>query len=176
MSTDNTALQRLNALGEESAWEELLRCCGASKWVLSVMKGRPFADEEALSNRSEDAFATLERTDWLEAFAHHPKIGDIDSLRAKFATTSAWASNEQAGTKAASEETLRALAQGNTDYENKFGFIFIICATGKSADEMLLALRARLGNDADTELQNAAEQQKQITRLRIGKLLQPKTI
>ena len=172
MSTENAALQRLNTESEEMAWEKLLRCCGASKWVLNMMKGRPFADEETLYARSQEAFSTLEHTDWLEAFSHHPKIGDIDSLRAKFASTAVWASNEQSGTSAASEETLQALAQGNTNYEDKFGFIFIICATGKSASEMLDALHARLGNDADTELMNAAEQQKQITRLRLRKLLQ----
>ncbi|RYX83605.1 2-oxo-4-hydroxy-4-carboxy-5-ureidoimidazoline decarboxylase [bacterium] len=170
--TDNSALQKLNAATEGAAWDELLRCCGASKWVLIVMNGRPFANVETLYTRSEEALNKLDHTDWLEAFAHHPKIGDIDSLRSKFATTSTWAGNEQAGTNAASEATLQALAQGNTDYEDKFGFIFIICATGKSADEMLAVLQTRLNNDKETELQNAAEQQKQITRLRLGKLLE----
>ncbi|BCM93904.1 uric acid degradation bifunctional protein [Abditibacteriota bacterium] len=172
MTIENSALEKLNSASEGAAWDELLRCCGASKWVLNVMSGRPFTDIKALFARSDEAFQTLTRTDWLEAFAHHPKIGDIESLRSKFATTRTWAGNEQAGTSAASEATLEALAQGNTDYEDKFGFIFIICATGKSADEMLAALRARVGNDEETELLNAAEQQKQITNLRLRKLLE----
>lgn len=171
MTVDNQALSQLNTASESSAWNDLLRCCGASKWVLSMMNARPFQSTEALFARSDEAFTGLARTDWREAFAHHPKIGDIESLRSKFASTRAWAGNEQSGTSVASEETLQALAQGNTDYEEKFGFIFIICATGKSADEMLLALQERLSNDAATELINAAEQQKQITNLRLRKLL-----
>lgn len=170
--TTKMALDKLNVASESAAWEDLLRCCGASKWVLNMMSGRPFDGTEALFTRSEEAFEMLEGNDWLEAFSHHPKIGDIESLRSKFATTRVWAGNEQAGTSAASEETLQALAQGNSDYENKFGFIFIICATGKSAGEMLAALQARIGNDAQTELLNAAEQQKQITHLRLRKLLE----
>ncbi len=170
--TTEAALQKLNAASESAAWDDLSRCCGASKWVLNVMNARPFVDAQELFEYSDKAFETLHRTDWLEAFAHHPKIGDIDSLRSKFAATRDWAGNEQSGTSAASEATLQALAQGNTDYEDKFGFIFIICATGKSADEMLSALRARLANDEETELKNAAWQQQQITDLRLRKLLE----
>jgi 2-oxo-4-hydroxy-4-carboxy-5-ureidoimidazoline decarboxylase len=151
-------LHRLNSLNEKMAWDELLRCCGASKWALKIMKARPLASIEALLQESEKAFDSFDEIDWLEAFSHHPKIGDIDSLRVKFASTSTWASNEQSGTSAADEVTLRALAQGNDDYERKFGFIFIICATGKSAAEMLAALNARLGNERGVELKNAAEQ------------------
>lgn len=172
MTADNLALHRLNAASESGAWNDLSRCCGASKWVLRLMNGRPYQNTGALFARSDEAFQTLGRTDWLEAFAHHPKIGDIESLRSKFASTRDWAGNEQAGTSAASEETLQALAQGNSDYEEKFGFIFIICATGKSADEMLAALRERLSNDEKTELSIAGEQQKQITNLRLRKLLE----
>jgi 2-oxo-4-hydroxy-4-carboxy-5-ureidoimidazoline decarboxylase len=167
----NEALKRLNDQNERKAWDDLLTCCGASKWVAKVVAARPFINVESLTAASEAAFETLSRTDWLEAFSHHPKIGDIDSLRTKFASTSAWAGQEQSGTSVAQEETLQQLAEGNETYEQKFGFIFIICATGKSAEEMLKALRERVGNDADSELQNAAEQQKQITRLRLGKLL-----
>ncbi len=167
-----SALQKLNKLNEKMAWDELLRCCGASKWALKVMTSRPFADIEALFGCSEAAFEKLVEIDWLEAFSHHPPIGDVDSLRLKFASTNQWASDEQAGTNAASEATLQALSAGNRLYEAKFGFIFIICATGKSADDMLQALNERLENDAQTELFNAAEQQKQITRLRLRKLLE----
>ena len=172
MNTEFTALHRLNAANQSSAEADFLRCCGASKWVLAMMNARPFADAETLFESSERAFDTLEKMDWLEAFAHHPKIGDIGSLRSKFAATREWAGDEQAGTGAANEATLRDLALGNSDYEKKFGFIFIICATGKSAGEMLVALQARLSNTGETEIGNAAEQQKRITRLRLRKLLE----
>ncbi len=172
MNDQQMALQRLNALNEAEVWNEFIRCCGASKWALQMMQSLPFENVEALFARGESAFETLERSDWLEAFAHHPKIGDFDSLRSKFVATREWAGAEQAGTNAASEAVLRALAQGNHDYEKKFGWIFIICATGKSADEMLAALQARLQGDPGEELANAAEQQKQITRLRLSKLVE----
>jgi len=165
-----TDQSRFNALNEKNAWDELLRCCGASKWAAKMLVARPFPDSDALFSAAETAFAVLNREDWLEAFAHHPQIGDLESLREKFASTRDWAGNEQAGTHVASEQILRDLAEGNRLYQAKFGFIFIICATGKSAEAMLAALRERLDNDAETELRNAAEQQKQITRLRLGKL------
>lgn len=168
---EHTGLQRLNNWNEKTAWDALLKCCGASKWALRVMNARPFADLEALEAASERAFSTLEAIDWREAFSHHPQLGDLASLRQKFAATSEWASGEQAGTQAAPEVVLGELAQKNQEYLDKFGFIFILCAMGKSAAEMLAALQARIGNDAPTELQNAAEQQKQITRLRLEKLL-----
>ncbi|RYG69393.1 2-oxo-4-hydroxy-4-carboxy-5-ureidoimidazoline decarboxylase [bacterium] len=164
-------LARLNGLNEKNAWDELLRCCGASKWALKMMSARPFVNSEALYARSERVFASFQEIDWLEAFSHHPKIGDIDALRLKFATTREWAGNEQIGTSTADEATLEALATGNEAYEKKFGFIFIICATGKSAAEMLDALNDRLGNDRETELRNAGEHQQRITHLRIEKLL-----
>jgi 2-oxo-4-hydroxy-4-carboxy-5-ureidoimidazoline decarboxylase len=113
----------------------------------------------------------LDRADWLEAFTHHPKIGDMDSLRAKFATTKEWAAGEQSGVNAANEEVLRGLADGNREYEQRFGHIFIVCATGKSAQEMLTLLRARLHNEADKELRIAAGEQAKITRIRLEKLL-----
>lgn len=166
------ALQKLNASSEKTAFDELLRCCGASKWALRVMSARPFADTKSLFAASERALAGLEPIDWREAFSHHPQIGDIESLREKFAATSDWAQSEQRGTSAAPEVVLRALAEGNRDYAAKFGFIFIICATGKSAGEMWAALQNRLSNDAETELKNAAEEQKKITRLRLHKLLE----
>lgn len=171
MISKTAAVHRLNAASDEESWNALSRCCGASRWILQMMQARPFADAATLLEQSDAAFETLGRADWLEAFAHHPKIGDLESLRSKFAATREWAGNEQVGTDAASESTLRALAGGNQDYEAKFGFIFIICASGKSADEMLLALRARLPNTPEEELHQAAREQTQITRLRLGKLL-----
>ncbi len=164
-------IEALDALSRDEARAALERCCGASRWVEAVNAARPFGNAAALFAASDRAFSELERGDWLEAFAHHPKIGDVSALRAKFAATAAWAGAEQAGAAAAGEETLRALAEGNRAYEERFGYIFIVCATGKSAGEMLALLRARIGNDPDAELAIAAAEQRKITRLRIEKLL-----
>lgn len=131
----------------------------------------PFQNEEELFTVAEEIWFKLLPNDWLEAFAHHPKIGDMNSLRAKFANTQQWAASEQAGVNTASEAVLHALAEGNAAYENKFGYIFIVCATGKSAEEMLAILQARLPNDHATELYLAAVEQSRITRIRLEKLL-----
>lgn len=161
-------LDWLNALSEDEAREALHRCCGSIAWAREMAQARPFPTVEALHDRAEKAWRALDRKGKLEAFSHHPRIGDVDALRAKLA---GWASQEQGGVRGASEEVLHALARGNDEYEKKFGFVFLICATGKSADEMLAALTARLGNDAATELENAAGEQAKITRLRLEKLL-----
>jgi 2-oxo-4-hydroxy-4-carboxy-5-ureidoimidazoline decarboxylase len=108
----------------------------------------------------------------LEAFEHHPKIGDINSLKEKYPNTKEWASDEQAGINVASEEVLHAVAKGNEDYEKKFGYIFIVCATGKSAGEMRQILESRLMNNPDEEIQIAAEEQNKITKLRLEKLFE----
>lgn len=168
----NQPLNQLNFANEKVAFEQLLRCCGASKWALRVMAARPFADESALFAAGEREFDRLNEIDWLEAFSHHPQLGDLESLKRKFAATSGWASGEQAGTAVASEAVLGEMARANLEYERKFGFIFILCATGKSAAEMLTELRIRIGNGREVEIENAAEQQKQITRLRLRKLLE----
>ena len=131
----------------------------------------PFQKKEELFAAAEEIWFKLLPNDWLEAFAHHPKIGDVDSLRAKFASTRQWAEGEQAGVNAASEETLQALAEGNAQYESKFGYIFIVCAAGKIAEEMLAILQARMPNDHVTELQIAASEQSKITKIRLEKLL-----
>jgi 2-oxo-4-hydroxy-4-carboxy-5-ureidoimidazoline decarboxylase len=154
----------------DDAWRDgLTRCCGSSRWVDGMMVARPFADGPALLAAADEAWAATGEADWLEAFTHHPKIGDRDSLRQKFASTATWAAHEQSGTSAAAENVLTALADGNVAYEQKFGFIFIVCATGKSAAEMLALLEARLPNDRPTELRNAAAEQHKITRLRLEK-------
>lgn len=163
-------LQNLNALPEPSAREVLLRCCGSSRWVSEMVRKRPFRDEAELFEVSRKIWNGLEREDWLEAFRHHPRIGDKNSLL-KFATTRLWASSEQSGVSSAREETLEALAEGNRLYEEKFGHIFIVCATGKGAEEILELLRTRLSNAPAQELTIAAEEQDKITRLRLEKLL-----
>ena len=164
-------IEELDALSKERAREELERCCGATRWIDSMIAARPFGSKEGLLAAADRADAALSDDDWLEAFRHHPRIGDIDSLRKKFASTAAWASGEQAGTASASEEVLQGLAEGNARYEDRNGFIFSVCATGKSASEMLAILNERLGNDRATELRIAAGEQAKITRLRLEKLL-----
>jgi len=120
---------------------------------------------------AEAVWNALSPEDWREAFTHHPRIGDKEALRQRFASTRGWAEAEQAGALAASEDVLDALAAGNRDYEERFGYIFIVCATGKSADEMLALLRARLAHDLEDEIRFAAAEQARITRLRLEKLL-----
>lgn len=164
-------LDDLNAMEPAGAAEELLRCFGARRWVERMVSARPFASREALFAAAERAADSLDRDDWLEAFSHHPRIGGVDALRAKFAATRAWSANEQGGAAQADEAVLRALADGNDEYERRFGHIFIVCATGRSAAEMLAILRSRIGNDAATELGIAAGEQRRIARLRLEKLL-----
>jgi allantoinase len=173
LRTPPTPLERLNSLPPDDAREELTRCCGSRKWVAQMLRQRPFADTHALFEASHKSFTTLTRDDWMEAFSHHPKIGDLSSLRKKFASTATWASGEQSAASAASEDTLKSLAKANERYEGKFGYIFIVCATGKSAPEMLAILESRLPNPGDKELSIAAEEQKKITRIRLEKLLAP---
>jgi 2-oxo-4-hydroxy-4-carboxy-5-ureidoimidazoline decarboxylase len=171
MSLSTLTLDAFNALPEPEAQEALTRCCGSRKWVSQMLEQRPFSSVEALYTAARNTWIWLWEVDWQEAFSHHPKIGDIDSLRTRFASTREWAAGEQAGAQSASEETLQALAEGNAEYEKKFGYIFIVCATGKTAEEMLQLLKARLTNDPASELQIAAEEQWKITRLRLEKLL-----
>lgn len=163
-------LDPLHSLNAGEAGAALLRCCGSVRWAERMAALRPFADEAAMFAAARDVWQDLTRDDWLEAFAAHPKIGDVDSLRSKFAHTAAWSAQEQSGMNATSEATIQAFADGNRDYEKKFGHIFIVCATGKTAGEMLTLLQARLGNDAATELRIAAAEQEKITRLRLEKL------
>ena len=158
----------LNALTQEDACELLAQSCGASRWVQAMVEGRPYQDMEALKQRAQRVWATMERSDILEAFDHHPRIGaDIQALRKKFATTASLSESEQASVAHASEETLLALRDGNKKYEARYGHIFIVCATGKSAQEMLELLEARMDNEPDEELRIAAAEQAKITQIRL---------
>ena len=154
----------LNSLPVAAARSVLGRCCGARHWVDAMLAARPFASDVELQATAERLWWGLGRADWLEAFAAHPRIG------ARVGTGMDWARREQAGAAGAAEATLAALAQGNATYEERFGHVFLISATGKTADEMLGALRGRLTNDPATELRLAAEEQAKITRLRLDKL------
>lgn len=159
----------LNALEREAAAEALRRACGAERWVQRMLARRPFASSEALYASADDEWRACTRADFLEAFGHHPQIGEnLEALRRRFQSTARLAQSEQAGVEGADEATLLALRDGNAAYRERFGFIFIICATGKTAAEMLAALRARLDNDPDIELSIAAAEQAKITRLRLA--------
>lgn len=164
-------LEQLNNFTVDEARHTFMQCCTSSTWVNTMVKARPFADKRALVNQADLAWQDLDEADYLEAFEGHPKIGDVNSLRAKYANTKELAGNEQGLVKEANDEVLRVLAQGNSDYEQKFGFIFIVCATGKSAKEMSDLLQARLPNNKTQELINAAEEQRKIFQLRIEKAL-----
>jgi allantoinase len=153
-----------------SARDALFKCCGSSSWATAMVSRRPFANRWALMAVADEIWFGLATTDWFEAFAAHPRIGDLQSLREKFTSTADLCRGEQAGAMRADESTLRDLAAGNAAYEAKFGHIFIVCATGKSAAEMLAILRSRLNNDPETELLIAATEQAKITRLRLEKL------
>jgi len=164
-------LDWLNEATPEEAASALLRCCFSETWARAVAARRPFASPEALQQVAEGEWAMASREEILEAFSHHPRIGDRESLRARFPATHAWSASEQASAAVAEEKVLDDLARGNRDYEARFGHIFIVCASGKSASEMLALLRARLPNDPENELKIAAGEQMKITRLRIDKLL-----
>jgi 2-oxo-4-hydroxy-4-carboxy-5-ureidoimidazoline decarboxylase len=148
----------------------LSRCCGSTQWVQRMLAKRPFGSQAALLAAARDIWLALTPADWLEAFAHHPKIGDRQALAARFAAPGEFAAREQRGVETASHDVLDELAAGNAAYERKFGYIFIVCATGKSADEMLALLRSRLDNDAASEIRIAAEEQARITALRLQSL------
>ncbi|HEX2203297.1 MAG TPA: 2-oxo-4-hydroxy-4-carboxy-5-ureidoimidazoline decarboxylase [Longimicrobium sp.] len=165
------ALDRLNALPPDDAERELRACCGSREWARRMAGARPFASVDALLARADEVWGGLGEDDWLEAFRSHPRIGERKAEAGQTAREQAWSSGEQAGVRSAAEETQRALSEGNREYEARFGHIYIVCATGKSADEMLALLEARLANDPAAELRIAAEEQRKITRIRLEKLL-----
>lgn len=164
-------LDELNNLPASDARDTFISCCAAERWAEKMVNGRPYASADELLQKADEFWWTMEEPDFLQAFTAHPKIGDVDSLRAKYANTKAIAANEQSGANSASEDVLQALSAGNTAYENKFGFIFIVFATGKSAAQMLELLNQRLPNSREQEIRNAAENQMMITDLRIKKIL-----
>jgi 2-oxo-4-hydroxy-4-carboxy-5-ureidoimidazoline decarboxylase len=164
-------LHDLNTLPKDRLREELGRCCGSQAWIDKMLPFFPAEDLVELLEDAEEQWYKCNESDWKEAFSHHPKIGDVDSLKRKFASTADWASGEQQEISKASDETIRAIAEGNKEYEKKFGYIFITCATGKSAGEMLSELQVRLNNSSEVEIEVAADEQNKITKLRLEKLL-----
>ncbi len=160
--------QGLNTLSQEAAFTLLQQSCGASRWVQAMVEERPYQNIDALKQAAQRIWETMERSDILEAFDHHPRIGaDIHALRQKFAATASLSESEQASVAHASEEVLLALRDGNKKYETRYGHIFIVCATGKSAEEMLELLEARMDNAPEEELRIAAAEQAKITQIRL---------
>ncbi len=167
----NSKLDLLNSSSKDEAVEELTRCCGSSNWVAKMLARRPFHSIEELFTAADDIWFKLAAEDWLEAFSHHPRIGDVESLRAKFASTASWCENEQKGVSQATDDVLHQLSALNDDYFQKYGYIFIVCATGKTADQMLEILKSRMPNNRDEELKVAAGEQAKITKIRLEKLV-----
>jgi 2-oxo-4-hydroxy-4-carboxy-5-ureidoimidazoline decarboxylase len=163
------AWQRLDRADEAGAAVWLVTCCGSTRWCDRMVARRPFRDQEALLQIAREEWFGLSPRDWKEAFAHHPKLGDRQALRARFPATGALSEQEQAGIAGASDAEIDALAAGNRQYEAKFGYIFIACATGQSASSLLSMLRTRLEHDPERELLIAAEEQAKITALRLGR-------
>lgn len=165
-------IAEFNALNREDAEAVLATCCGSSKWQSLMMEQFPFSNAVALIEAAEKAwYDTCTPMDWIEAFSHHPRIGDTSELAKKFATTHHLAGNEQSGVKSASSDILNELLEANIAYEKKFAYIFIVCATGKTADEMLRLLNARLSHTGQEEIAIAMGEQHKITILRLKKLL-----
>jgi OHCU decarboxylase len=161
----------LNSLPSAEAEEELLKCCGSTRWAQQMAAARPYPTLETLLASANEIWWSLDRNDWLEAFRSHPKIGEKKAADPVSTQSSQWSGQEQGAVATASQETVDSLATLNRAYEEKFGFIFIICATGKTSSEMLSALRERLEHEAVDELPIAAAEQSKITALRLNKLL-----
>lgn len=161
----------LNSLPAEEAAKELLQCCGSRRWAQEMANRRPYQSLETLIKAASEVWWSLQPNDWLEAFRSHPKIGDKKAAESVSAQSREWSGQEQAGTSNASEETVDSLGKLNRAYEQKFGFIFIVCASGKTSEVMLSVLRERLNNQSKAELQIAAGEQSKITELRLKKLI-----
>ena len=164
-------LGELNALRAADCAEMFAACCGSSRWVSDLVARRPFASLDELRRIGDEIWWTLDADDWLEAFAHHPRIGGTRSASPQSERASSWSAGEQSAVTTAAASARTELAAINDEYEAKFGFIYIVCASGRSATELLEIARRRLTNDRDTELRVAAEEQRQITNLRLGKLI-----
>ena len=164
-------LARWNQLPALEAAQEILPCCGSVAWARAMSVRRPFLDEAALLAGSDEIWNHLKTHDWMDAFSKHPRIGERKAPQAASPQSASWSTQEQKDVAAANADVLSALAKANSEYEQKFNRVFIVCATGKSASEMLDILLHRLQNDDATELQAAAEEQRKITNIRLRKWL-----
>jgi 2-oxo-4-hydroxy-4-carboxy-5-ureidoimidazoline decarboxylase len=162
-------LVEFNKQARSKAKEDLFRCCGCSAWVEKLITHFPFSSIEDLKLSSDKIWFSCTEEDWKEAFSHHPKIGERSS--SKNNNSKEWSQQEQSGVEQSEKTILEQLQEVNKTYENKFGFIFIVYATGKTASEMFDLLRKRLTNDYEKEIHIASGEQNKITHLRIDKLL-----
>jgi 2-oxo-4-hydroxy-4-carboxy-5-ureidoimidazoline decarboxylase len=180
----NSILEAWNAAGENTALQVMLACCGARRWAAEMVEQRPISTVEVLRTTADRLWGTMQEQDWLEAFACHPRIGGGISGRkpaavdaqtagksAAWSKSAVWSGQEQSRASSAPDSILTELAEGNAQYEQQFGFTYIVCATGKSAEEMLAILKRRLANHREAELREAAEQQRQIMQIRLRKWL-----
>jgi 2-oxo-4-hydroxy-4-carboxy-5-ureidoimidazoline decarboxylase len=168
----SNVLARWNFLSMAAAASEILPCCGSRVWADGIVKRRPLPDEATLLAASDDVWQSLTESDWLDAFRSHPRIGESRSPKAASPQSATWSEQEQRNVADANDAVRIALAEGNRAYERRFGRIFVVCATGKSPAEILEILQRRLENDEQNELQEAAEQQRQIMQIRLTKWLQ----
>jgi OHCU decarboxylase len=168
----NQSVELLNGMSVDQAEAQFWKCCGSKRWAQAMATARPFESEQQIFDEADALFGLLSDDDWLEAFRAHPKIGEKKAAAAQSETAKKWSSQEQSRTESAAAETKQALSEGNREYEERFGFIFIVCATGQSAEEMLTLLEQRMANDPPAELRVAAEEQRKITHLRLQKLLE----
>lgn len=166
----NPLLAKWNKCDEASALEAMTACCGARRWAAGMVARRPISDSASLSATADQVWSEMEEPDWMEAFACHPRIGERMTRRVA-SQSAAWSRQEQSSTTSAGVDLLTELAELNSVYEQQFGFTYIVCATGKNVEEMLSIVKRRLVNDRETELREAAEQQRQIMQIRLGKWL-----
>jgi 2-oxo-4-hydroxy-4-carboxy-5-ureidoimidazoline decarboxylase len=169
----NPVLARWNSIDPTLAAEQILPCCGSRAWAAELAARRPIADEDHLLISSDAIWFSLPEAAWQESFDSHPRIGQ-QKARAATETSLAWSATEQSAAMSADDAAKLTLDKGNRLYEEKFGRIFIVCASGRSANEILTILEARMKNDASTELHEAADQQHQITQLRLQRWLEAK--
>jgi OHCU decarboxylase len=162
-------LEELNALDPAVAEQELLRCCGARRWARAMAGSRPFRTLQAVQREADNIWLALDSVDWREAFAAHPRIGD--SAAGQGGEASTWSAREQAGMDTATDDVRLRLEAANRNYEQRFGFILIVCASGLSASEMLANAERRLKHSSGEELFIAAEEQRKITQIRLAKLI-----
>ncbi|MGC1463417.1 MAG: 2-oxo-4-hydroxy-4-carboxy-5-ureidoimidazoline decarboxylase [Terracidiphilus sp.] len=166
----NAVLDAWNKADEATALDAMIACCGAKRWASAMVDLRPIGSVAELSAAADQVWSTMKDGDWMEAFACHPRIGERKAAPA-VAKSATWSKQEQSSAASASEDLLAEIAEENARYEELFGFTYVVCATGKSAEEMLAILKRRLASNREAELLEAAEQQRQITQIRLGKWL-----
>ena len=165
-------LDRWNQLPAQEAAREILPCCGSMAWARELAARRPLPDEISLLATSDQIWNSLGEQDWVEAFSTHPRIGERKAPAGASTKSASWSAQEQQNVVSAEDVTQQALAEANREYERRFGRVFIVCATGKGASEMVDSLRRRLHNDDAIELRESAEEQRKITNLRLKKWLE----